>query len=44
MQQTMQSFIDAWNQAKGVVTFVKYLGGIVGGVVAVFLFIKEHWK
>ena len=44
MQQTMQSFIDAWNQAKGVVTFVKYFASIVGSLAALFLFIKEHWK
>ena len=44
MQQTMKSFIDAWNQAKGVVTFVKYFASIVGSLAALFLFIKEHWK
>lgn len=44
MQQTMKSFIDAWNQAKGVVTFVKYSASIVGSLAALFLFIKEHWK
>ena len=44
MQQTMQSFIDAWNQAKGVITFVKWSASVVGSLAALFLFIKEHWK
>lgn len=44
MQQTMQSFIDAWNQAKSVITFVKWSASVVGSLAALFLFIKEHWK
>lgn len=44
MQQTMKSFIDAWNQAKGVITFVKWTASVVGSLAALFLFIKEHWK
>lgn len=40
----MESLITAWNQAKGVVSFIKWVVGISGSVAAFILFIKEHIK
>jgi len=40
----LKLFTDAWQQARGVVTFIKWLAGIAGGVTAFFLFIKDHIK
>lgn len=34
----------AWNQAKGVVIFLKWCSVAAGGFVTFFLFMKEHWK
>ena len=44
LQVDMTAFTEAWQQAKGVVQFVKWLVGISGGVVALILFIKDHVK
>ena len=40
----MESLVTAWNQAKGVISFVKWVVGISGSAVAFLLFIKEHIK
>lgn len=40
----MQAFTEAWQQAKGVVTFIKWIISIAGGVTAFFLFVKDHVK
>lgn len=40
----MNSFTEAWQQAKGVFTFVKWLSAISGGAATVFLFFKDHIK
>ena len=40
----MDSLVTAWNQAKGVLYFIKWAVGISGSVVAFILFIKEHIK
>lgn len=42
--KTMNAFVEAWQQAKGVITFVKWLASIAGGLTAFVLFIKDHWK
>lgn len=44
LQVDMTAFTEAWQQAKGVVTFVKWIMGISGGIVALLLFIKDHVK
>ena len=44
LRSDMKAFTDAWQQAKGVVTFIKWLTSITGGLVAIFLFVKDHWK
>lgn len=44
LKTQMQAFTEAWQQAKGVVTFVKWIISIAGGVTAFFLFIKDHIK
>lgn len=44
LTKTMNAFVEAWQQAKGVITFVKWLASIAGGLTAFILFIKDHWK
>jgi hypothetical protein len=44
LRKDMTAFTEAWQQAKGVVTFVKWLVSIAGGVTAFLLFMKDHWK
>lgn len=40
----VESLIATWNQAKGVITFVKWIVGISGSVGAFILFVKDHVK
>ena len=44
LTKTMNAFVEAWQQAKGVITFVKWLASIAGGLTAFVLFLKDHWK
>lgn len=44
LRREMAAFTEAWQQARGVVTFVKWLVSIAGGVTALLLFIKDHIK
>jgi hypothetical protein len=44
LQLEMTAFTEAWQQAKGVVQFVKWLVGISSGLAAFVLFIKDHIK
>ena len=44
LSEEVQSLLDLWNQAKGVVTFVKwaaYISGCIGGFI---IFIKPFLK
>lgn len=44
LRADMTAFTEAWQQAKGVITFVKWLVSIAGGVTAFLLFIRDHIK
>ena len=44
MRQDIKSLTYAWQQAKGVVSFMKWIAGIGGSIGAWFLFFKDHWK
>ena len=44
LRQDVKDLTAAWQQARGVVTFVKWLVSIAGGVTAFILFIKDHIK
>lgn len=44
LRQDIKELTIAWQQAKGVVTFVKWIVSIAGGVTAFLLFIKDHLK
>jgi hypothetical protein len=44
LREDMAAFTAAWNQAKGVITFVKWAASIAGGFGAFFLFIKDHLR
>ena len=40
----MQAFTEAWQQAKGVVTFLKWAFSLSGGITALIIFFKDHIK
>lgn len=40
----VESLIATWNQAKGVLSFLKWIVGGLGGLTAFILFIKDHFK
>jgi len=44
LRTDMRAFTDAWQQARGVVTFIKWVVSIAGGITAFLLFIKDHIK
>ena len=44
LSEEVQSLLDLWNQAKGVVTFVKVITAVVGTVAGFILFIKPYLK
>lgn len=44
LRREMTAFTEAWQQAKGVVTFVKWVVSIAGGVTAFLLFMRDHIK
>ena len=44
LRREMTAFTEAWQQAKGVVTFVKWVVSVAGGVTAFLLFIRDHIK
>jgi len=44
LRQDMTAFTEAWQQARGVVVFIKWMVSIAGGVAAFLLFIKDHVK
>lgn len=44
MREDLRALTEAWQQAKGVVSFMKWVAGIGGGVLAWVVFFKDHWK
>jgi hypothetical protein len=44
MRNDIKALTEAWQQAKGVVSFMKWIAGIGGSVAAWFIFFKDHWK
>jgi len=44
LRADMKAFTEAWQQARGVVIFIKWAVSIAGGVAAFLLFIKDHIK
>lgn len=40
----VETIITSWNQARGVLSFVKWVVGISGSVGAFILFIRDHIK
>ena len=44
LRREMTACTEAWQQAKGVVTFVKWVVSIAGGVTAFLLFMRDHIK
>ena len=44
LRKEMAAFTEAWQQAKGAVTFIKWVISIAGGLTAFLLFIRDHIK
>lgn len=44
LRQEIKDLTEAWQQARGIVTFIKWCSVVAGGFVTFFLFIKDHWK
>lgn len=44
LRKDVHDLVSLWEQAKGVVTFVKWSASIVGTLSALFLFLKDHIK
>lgn len=44
MRQDIKDLTAAWQQARGIVSFIKWIAGIGGSIGAWFLFFKDHWK
>lgn len=44
LKETVSQLADAWNQARGVVSFVKWFLGISGSLAAFVIFLKDHFK
>jgi hypothetical protein len=44
LRREMAAFTEAWQQARGVVTFIKWMVSIAGGITAFLLFIRDHIK
>jgi hypothetical protein len=40
----VKSLISMWEQAKGIITFIKWFSTIGGGLIAAILYLKEHLK
>lgn len=40
----VEMLVTSWNQARGVLSFVKWFVGISGSLTAMILFFKEHIK
>jgi len=44
LKQDIKDLTAAWQQAKGVISFIKWILGIAGGLTVFFTFMKDHWK
>lgn len=44
LKEAVESLIATWNQAKGILSFVKWILGISGGIATFLLFVKDHIK
>ena len=44
LKQDIKDLTAAWQQAKGVISFVKWIAAISGSLGAFILFIKDHVK
>jgi len=40
----VELLLSMWQQAKGVVSFIKWMSVIAGGFVTFILYMKDHWK
>lgn len=44
LSKDVRSLLEMWQQARGIITFVKWMAGISGGILAFIVFIKDHIK
>ena len=44
LKDTVNGLVDTWNQARGVLSFIKWMIGISGSLAAFIIFLKDHFK
>ena len=44
LKETVENLVSIWNQAKGVISLIKWIAAISGSLGAFILFIKDHVK
>ena len=44
LKDTVNGLVDTWNQARGVLSFIKWVIGISGSLAAFIIFLKDHFK
>ena len=44
LKTQVENLIEIWNQARGAISLIKWMVGIIGSVGAFILFIKDHVK
>ena len=44
LSSDVKSLVEMWQQARGVLTFVKWVAGLVMGSLALIVFLRDHWK
>lgn len=44
LTEQVQTLITSWNQARGVLSFVKWTVGISGSLAAFIVFLKDHFR
>jgi len=44
LTKNVELLLSMWQQAKGVVSFIKWLAVIAGGLTTFLVYMKDHWK
>lgn len=44
MREDIKALTEAWQQARGVVSFMKWVAGISGSLAAFIVFLKDHFR
>lgn len=44
LTRSVTLLVQMWQEAKGIIAFIKWMSGISGAIVALFFFFKDHVK